>query len=264
MPEWGLTDAQIGARPWGLPPHLLRPHKKITDPVHGDIYLNALEVAVLDTSPMQRLRRVRQLGTTHFVYPGATHTRFSHALGTLRAAQNLMDVVLRQGSGRHPVPDLFREWREPKSLADFERRVGEATVLARLGGLLHDLGHVPYGHTLEDDLEFSAPHDANVGRYDYLWGTLVDELRESADLAPTVIELPEDLAEQLKPLILSKLANGAEESGEGTLGAEEHSNCDISLRFRSCWQHDLRGSNRLSPTRPPLRRLARRVRTEIP
>ena len=212
MPEWGLTDAQIRAEPWGLREELLRPQKKITDPVHGDIYLNALEVAVLDTSPMQRLRRVRQLGTTHLVYPGATHTRFSHALGTLRAAQNLMDVVLRQGSGRHPVPDLFAEWRSPESADDFERKVGEATVLARLGGLLHDLGHVPYGHTLEDDLNFFPPHDANVPRYDHLWSILVRELGKSADGAPNGVELPPDLTKQLRRLILSKDDEG---SGEG-------------------------------------------------
>ena len=82
--------------PWGLPSQLLRANKQITDPIHGDIFLSVLETAVLDTSAMQRLGRVRQLATIHLVYPGATHTRFSHALGTLRVAQNLLDVVLTQ------------------------------------------------------------------------------------------------------------------------------------------------------------------------
>ena len=204
MPEWGLTQAQIDAEPWGLPAELLRPFKKITDPIHGDIYLTGLEIAVLDTAPMQRLRQVRQLGTTHLVYPGATHTRFSHALGTLRSAQNLMDVVLRQGSGTHPVPDLFQEWRRDKAVDQFDRMVGEATVLARLGGLLHDLGHIPFGHTLEDDLKFFPAHDINEARYNSLWNDIVRELREPSRLAPTGIELAEALVRQIKPLILSK------------------------------------------------------------
>ena len=204
MPEWGLTEEQINTEPWGLTADLLRPDKKITDPIHGDIYLTALEIAVLDTAPMQRLRRVRQLGTTQLVYPGATHTRFSHALGTLRAAQNLMDQVLRQGSGRHAVNDLFSEWRSGEDAGNYERKVGEATVLARLGGLLHDLGHVPFGHTLEEDLGFLTSHDANEERYKTLWNALVTDLDVPSDLSPTGIQLPEALTEQLKALILSK------------------------------------------------------------
>ncbi len=197
MPKWGLTQDQINAEPWGLPPAWLRAHKQITDPVHGDIYLTALETAVLDTAPMQRLRRVRQLGTTHLVYPGATHTRLSHALGTLRAAQNLLDVVLAQGAGKDPVPDLFGEWQEKKP-SEVDRMVGEATVLARLGGLLHDLGHIPFGHTLEDDLELLDPHDANEDRYEKLWGKM------ARDLETQGVEIPAKLEEELKPLILSK------------------------------------------------------------
>jgi hypothetical protein len=77
VPKWGLTKTQRGLSPWGIDPDLLRPSKAITDPVHDVIYLNYLERLVLDSTPMQRLRRIYQLGTTHEVYPGATHTRSS-------------------------------------------------------------------------------------------------------------------------------------------------------------------------------------------
>lgn len=202
LPKWGLTEEQIEARPWDLDPKLLRPGKQITDPVHGDIYLTVLETAVLDTAPLQRLRRVRQLGTTQLVYPGATHTRLSHALGTLRAAQNLMDVVLAKRAGRDTVSDLFGQWREAEEEGEaeepFDRLVAEATVLARLGGLLHDLGHIPFGHTLEDDLGLLEPHDANEGRYQTLWDDMLGELAENG------VELPRELVTQLKTIILSK------------------------------------------------------------
>ncbi len=204
LPKWGLTEEQLKARPWGLPSEWLHPHKQITDPIHGDIYLTVLETAVLDTASLQRLRRVRQLGTTQLVYPSATHTRFSHALGTLRAAQDLMDVVLRQGAERHPIPDLFEQWRENETPEEFQRMVGEATVLARLGGLLHDLGHVPFGHTLEDDLGFFRSHDANEERYETLWDAIEADLNEPSDVARHGIKVPKELTEQLKPLILSK------------------------------------------------------------
>ncbi len=212
MPEWGLTREQRQSSPWGIDEHLLYPHKKITDPVHGDVYLNRLEVAILDTAPMQRLRRVRQLGTTHLVYPSATHTRFSHALGTLRAAQNLMDVVLAQETGRDPVDDVFGEWRNSDQTDGiYNKRVAEATVLARLGALLHDLGHIPFGHTLEDDLSFFDSHDANRPRYDRLWEQLAEGLDNSLGSVGGRDVLSSELVGELRLLILSDL----EESEQG-------------------------------------------------
>ena len=199
MPTWGLTEKQIGARPWGLDPRMLRPYKKITDPIHGDIPITQLEAAILDSRPMQRLRRVRQLGSVQLVYPGASHSRFAHALGALRVAQDLMDVVASQHLGPVPVSDLFTEWKS-NSAAEYDRMVAEATVLARLGGLLHDVGHIPFGHTVEDELHILRPHDDNEPRYRVLWELLTQDLATSEP----GMELPEDLADQLRLLILSK------------------------------------------------------------
>jgi uncharacterized protein len=180
MPKWGLTVEQRRTKPWGLPESALEAAKTITDPVHGDIFINQLEARLLNSAPLQRLRRVRQLGTSHLVYPGATHSRFSHALGTLRAAQDLLDAVVAGLSGPRPAYDsLLAEWqREGTTLGPdgaggptaFDRKLAEATVLARLGGLLHDLCHVPLGHTIEDDLGVLKSHDANTERFERLWG----------------------------------------------------------------------------------------------
>lgn len=205
MPNWGLSQTQRRTRPWGIDESWLEPAKTITDPVHGDVYLNKLEAAIANSRPMQRLRGVRQLGTTHLIYPGATHSRFSHALGTLRAAQDLIDAVIDGLSGPRPARGhLLREWEaEGKvnpgvvdSPTVFDLRVAEATVLARLGGLLHDLCHVPMGHTVEDDLEILTPHDKNTVRFERLWAQLPDEVR---------IALGEELTSQLRPLIMSKV-----------------------------------------------------------
>jgi len=57
MPKWGLTVEQRKSKPWGLPADILEPGKTITDPVHGDIYLTQLESWIVDSPPMQRLRR---------------------------------------------------------------------------------------------------------------------------------------------------------------------------------------------------------------
>lgn len=222
MPKWGLTNEQRRLQPWGLDPDLLAPSKTITDPVHGDIYLTRLEVLVLDSPPMQRLRRVKQLGTTHFTYPGATHTRFSHTLGTLRAAQNLLDAVVDNRSGpRGPEHSLLDEWQEADQ---YRLRLAEATVLARLGALLHDICHVPFGHTIEDDLKLLTPHDENQERFNGLWAQLQDEARDAIEGSRTQVpgeagQSRPSLLEELCPLILSKL-----EDGEGAADMENEEN----------------------------------------
>jgi HD superfamily phosphohydrolase len=195
MPKWGLTVEQRESRPWGLPADLIGPGKTITDPVHGDIYLTRLETQVVNSPPMQRLRRVRQLGTTYIVYPGATHTRFSHSLGALRVAQDILDQVLDQRNGPDPAADIISEWAaDPGTYA---RKVAEVTVMARLGALLHDLCHVPYGHSVEDELKILKPHDENTVRFEALWGGLPAEVREALD--------KDGLTAALRPMIMSKV-----------------------------------------------------------
>lgn len=193
MPKWGFSEEQRRQRPWGLNEQLLEPDKVVTDPIHGDIYICRLERLLLDSPPMQRLRRVCQLGTTHLVYPGATHSRFAHSLGALRTAQDLLDAVLDQRHGPSPADDLFGQWAaDPEEYAQW---VAEATVLARLGALLHDMCHVPFGHSIEDDLGILEAHDKNERRYETLWSTISKDLRDA---------LSTELVDALRPLILSK------------------------------------------------------------
>lgn len=203
MPKWGLTAEQRSKQPWGIAERLLDPDKVITDPIHNDIYLTRLERMVVDSPPMQRLRRVRQLGTTHLVYPGATHSRFSHVLGALRVAQDLLDAVIDQRNGSGPTSDLFQEWEvDPDK---YQLLVAEATVLARMGALLHDLSHIPFGHTIEDDLGILEAHDKNAPRFEKLWSRFPEELKDA---------LPADFVTALRPLILSKEVESLEELPE--------------------------------------------------
>lgn len=200
----------LKARPWGFEPRLelLAPAKVVTDPVHGDIYLNGLELLVVNSRPFQRLRRVRQLGMTPEVYPGATNTRFAHSLGALRAAQDLLDTVLDQRYDPHGVPDLFAEWESGAETEDeFPQKVGEVVIAARLGALLHDLAHVPFGHSIEDDLGILPAHDKGPQRFDYLWAQLGEDLQgrlSGAKFAAVRTLIDGDLARELRPLILSK------------------------------------------------------------
>jgi HD superfamily phosphohydrolase len=118
--------------------------KVFRDPVHNligfDKERDALVLKLIDTLQVQRLRHIRQLGVTSLVYPGATHTRFSHALGTAF----LMKRVLEHFHELNPPPALRR-------ILDDHREL----LLA--AALLHDLGHLPFSHLLE---EFThIPHE---------------------------------------------------------------------------------------------------------
>jgi len=117
----------------------------IRDPVHGDVYLTHEEIAVLDTREMQRLRGIKQLGTAYLVYPGAVHTRFDHSIGTLHMAGKLIEAVNRSFE------------LDPKGCVGVSEE--EARVI-RLAALVHDVTHVPFGHSIEDQDALLQRHDS--------------------------------------------------------------------------------------------------------
>ncbi|MEA2493655.1 MAG: uncharacterized protein QOJ29_1566, partial [Thermoleophilaceae bacterium] len=217
MARWGLSGEQRRARPWGLPERILRSAKSITNSVEGDVYLTRLEQLFVDSPPVQRLRRVRQLGTSRFVYPDGDHSRFSHSLGALRVAQDLMDSALQQNTRPHPQEDLFSEWWEElggEQRSEYDRRVAEATVLARLGALLHDLGHLPFSHTVEDELGLLPRHDESAERFLFFWDQIVrfieEELRADANEAEVADQVMASITGALKIELEHLVLSGAD------------------------------------------------------
>ena len=118
------------------------------DPIHGFIAVNELERRLIDTRPFQRLRHVRQLGTTFLVYPGANHTRFEHSLGTMFVA-NQMYQLITQRFGK----DLRSALRWNDEDVKHYRRI------LRLAALLHDLGHPPFSHASENLMPEGMSHE---------------------------------------------------------------------------------------------------------
>jgi hypothetical protein len=108
-------------------------------PVHGFIKLNDWERAIVDAAPFQRLRRIRQLAWTEYVYPGATHTRFEHSLGVMHTASRVYDAVCERS----------QEILESE-LAYNDDGLKRDRQLVRLAALLHDVGHTPFSHAAED------------------------------------------------------------------------------------------------------------------
>src|SRR5258705_2404220 len=143
--------------------------KVIRDPLWNNIRVNPLALRLIDTPAFQRLRYVRQLGLAFLVYPGATHSRFEHALGTYHLARRTLA--------------LFEEQDE------FARVARDECTLVRVAALLHDVGHYPFSHALE---EIGAMHHEEVARPLICDGEVAEILRR---------ELGADAPERIMALI---------------------------------------------------------------
>ena len=133
----------------------------VRDNVHRDIVLDVDISRLVDTRTFQRLRDVKQLATCHYVFPTATHTRFVHSLG----AQHLAGVLLEHLEKVNPG-----------------RITPEDARLVRYAALLHDIGHPPFSHALENDRVFANYHHHEK------WGRMILEDPDN-DLRQVLIEL---------------------------------------------------------------------------
>ena len=113
-------------------------HKIFNDPVYGFVTVPSdLVFSLIEHPYFQRLRRIRQLGLTNLVYPGALHTRFHHAMGAMHLMRGAIDVIRSKG---HEVTE-------------------EEAQGATIAILLHDIGHGPFSHALETSIVHNINHE---------------------------------------------------------------------------------------------------------
>ncbi len=129
------------------------------DPVHGFIRVSDPERTLIDSPPVQRLRRIHQLGTGYLVYHGAEHSRFGHSLGTMHLAGRAFEEINNKCPGLLGTKKtLFRNWQ-----------------IMRIAGLLHDIGHPPFPHAAEALLP-SSPDGKTITHEDLSAAILRSEL----------------------------------------------------------------------------------------
>src|SRR5450759_4699096 len=131
--------------------------KVIRDPIHDYIELDDLALALIETPQVQRLRRIRQLGFSNLVYPGANHTRFEHSLGVYHLAKHLVKHVDEQ-----------------------ERN----ELLA--AALLHDIGHGPFSHATEE-LIFRYTRKSHEDIEEFLRKGEISDILKDYSLSPSAI-----------------------------------------------------------------------------
>jgi len=138
---------------------------EIKDPVHGYVYITENEKEIIDSYPVQRLRRLRQLAGSEYVYPGANHTRFEHCVGVMYLAGKVVES-----------PNVSRIVND------------EEAEQTRIAALLHDVGHGPFSHVFEQLLikDLDKTHEDITS-----W---IIEKSELADKATKAGYRPEDLA----------------------------------------------------------------------
>ena len=151
--------------------------QRIRDPIHDLIlFPDDLEGrtlwSLIDTAPVQRLRRIKQLGFSEFVYPGASHKRFSHSLGAMQMARRMLESFEKRGA-----------IEQEKNHASWRL----ATLSA---ALLHDIGHGPYSHVFE---ELSEAQGSKIGHEEYTLSlieqTEIAKILRDADVLEKTISL---------------------------------------------------------------------------
>lgn len=198
-----LASAKGPMAPQGRMPPLSR---VVRDPVHKDIRFTEYEWRIVNTPEFQRLRWMKQLAFSNIVYPGAEHSRMNHAFGTVY----VVDKILRS----------IEEITGVK--IDSEKR-----LLARCYALIHDVGHIAFGHTLEDELGFFTRHDENVKRFERLFSSETSEI--GAVLKST--SFGRQALVQLNPEASDKRFTDIADLVEGSTGADVLDYVDRDCHF---------------------------------
>ncbi|KAF0521644.1 HD phosphohydrolase domain-containing protein [Gigaspora margarita] len=160
---------------------MFQEEKLINDPIHGYMTFEKWAVEFIDTNEFQRLRDIKQLGASYYVFPGACHNRFEHSLGTAHLAYTLTKKLYEQKGISKQDKDL------------------ECVTLA---ALCHDLGHGPFSHVFDNEV---IPQLGKVLNHEIKWKhengseMMLDHLYES--LEPPSIDLTTDDLKFIKALI---------------------------------------------------------------
>jgi len=212
--------------------------KLIRDPIYDFIELPHVFIPIVDHSLFQRLRWISQLPLEQLVYPSAQHSRFEHSLGVMYLA--MVAAVSLISNSKVIMEGLFDKDDDFNKIIGMENKCTEFVLSAGLSGLLHDLGHAPFSHTLEEACKYSKiPY-----KYDheeigfFLAKQLLDELNllDKIFVKKTLKVLNKNLKEinsELAPLenVIRKLIDGPIDVDKGDYIYRDSYHCGTNYGF---------------------------------
>lgn len=171
--------------------------KRVADAVHGTIGLNDLEVQVMNTQVFQRLRNVKQLGLADYVFPGAAYSRLSHSLGACHVTGRILEALQRNETKFEISPQNYQ--------------------LYRIAALLHDIGHYPFSHAMEEGLKGHYKRFGKAAQGDIGTATTTEKPLDHEKVGREIVRLDTELREVLasggiKPEDLEKVFEHDDES----------------------------------------------------
>ncbi len=157
----------------------------INDSLYGSIPINEIEYSIIQTPTFNRLHHIKQLGPVYLVYPGAKHSRFEHSIGVMHLSTRIIGNILGSMEDNEVI-DLFNSdalyiLRGLYEGGFFDRKVYPTfydlcyniiVQTMRLSGLLHDLGHYPYSHVVEEALGERGLHEQMTWNIISRWSEL--------------------------------------------------------------------------------------------
>lgn len=145
---------------------------EVRDTIYGFIPFNDWEKEIINHPVFQRLRRIRQLGFTNLVYPGAMHTRFEHSLGVMHLTTLMFDAIINNEKNK----ELLK-----KQLVYEEAGFKKDRQLVRLAALLHDVGHAPFSHASEEIMPINGKTNMRFNHEDYSIEIIKGPLKDSIE-----------------------------------------------------------------------------------
>jgi HD superfamily phosphohydrolase len=142
--------------------------RNIHDSIHDFIPISNFANYIIDNPKFQRLRKLRQLGTCHYVFPTASHTRFEHSVGTYYLAKQVLQTICQNVNQEDisdylkQIPELIKYYQSHPIILD-----SYVIELIAIAGLCHDIGHGPFSHVFDDaflpaigsDNKFCSSHE---------------------------------------------------------------------------------------------------------
>lgn len=201
--------------------------KRIRDPLYDFILVDDQDLNLIDHKLVQRLRWVSQLPLEQLVYPSAQHSRFEHSLGVMHLAGIAAEKLATNSKDRFQEAAYSHDELKDKG---FQEQKEIFIRCARWAGLLHDIGHAPFSHTLEDACKFSHQDDISYD-HEFFGAFLVRRVFEDLkinDFVSNIVQRVLNKEIQLQEILIRHIIDGPMDVDKGDYLPRDSYHCGVN------------------------------------